>query len=435
MADALRRTREHMLLIDDLVERIAHARFVKTDVSRRRAEHGDPLARGGVLQRFGKRLRRPSGRDKVRLHAVHREPPRRMFPHCGKFMVRKTAYVHLFLHHAIKKDVHAVGRRKSEPIVIAEPFKERVERERHDAPDNAGQGREPAGKERFAHPSDMIGRADDGDPRPARKGALPRLAQQPLAAHFADDGGERRLHLTGDASEFGERTAARLRARRSGFGEQRRGRLRRTSARNKPLRDVLRRSFRHQKNERVPCRGIPCRIRNALLCTRRDDGEGARDAAMRQGNARKFRRRDGGSHARDDAAGGARPCERGKFLPAPSEYKGIAPLETHGERVFVCAADEQGVDLLLRHGVRPRPFSDGNGFAMRGNEGQERLVQQRIVDDAVGAAQELRAPDGDEPLAAARAHQNDAVHTNSSARRSAAPSPKGMLRMTPSFCA
>ena len=157
---------------------------------------------------------------------------------------------------------------------------------------------------------------------------------------------------------------------------------------------------------------------------------------MGDGDARELRGGDGRGHARDDGAGNARFGERRKFLAAPPEHEGVAPLQADGERVFPSARDEQRVDLRLRHAVRTRPLPDADLLAPGRREGEQSFVEERVVDDTVRTPEKLRAPQCDHSLAAARADQNDAVHANASASAEMSRASRyEVKRMTPSFWA
>ena len=127
----------------------------------------------------------------------------------------------------------------------------------------------------------------------------------------------------------------------------------------------------------------------ALAYARRDEGYAARNAALRQRESKlgagRQRRRD----ARHDLVAHAGRLERGNFFLGATEEHRIAAFEANDDRVSLRRVDEPFVDELLRGGVFPAAFADGDLFGA-GGERHRIGMHQRIVEDDVGLREQFR---------------------------------------------
>src|SRR5207247_5787045 len=111
------------------------------------------------------------------------------------------------------------------------------------------------------------------------------------------------------------------------------------------------------------------------------------------------RRRDVRAHPRNDLEGDAVARQRLRLLAAPAEDEGVAALEPHDTAPAPRVPDEERVDAFLGQRVSAARLA-GEDAARPGCLVEEASIDQAIVDDDVGAAQELEATDGDQPRVA-----------------------------------
>ena len=89
-----------------------------------------------------------------------------------------------------------------------------------------------------------------------------------------------------------------------------------------------------------------------------DDGEGRRDAAVRERDAGDRGHRDGARDPRHDLDLDAGVLARSELLAAAAEDVRVAALESHDGLAVAGELHEQRVDRVLRHGVVAGELAD-----------------------------------------------------------------------------
>src|SRR2546425_10203939 len=193
----------------------------------------------------------------------------------------------------------------------------------------------------------------------------------------------------------------------------------------------------HQHDERVH-RGREPRPVDPAPALRRatvpgDDGERGGDAAVGQRDPGVRGRRDGGGHARHDLERDPRARQRLRLLAAPAEDEGVAALEPHDTPPAPRVTDEERVDARLGQRVRAARLAREDATRPR-RLGEETPIHQAVVDDDVGAAQELEAAHGDQPRVAGagtderhRPYAHDVTPRSSRRWRLAASGPRSTM--------
>ena len=150
---------------------------------------------------------------------------------------------------------------------------------------------------------------------------------------------------------------------------------------------------------------------------------------MRQRDARVGRHRDGRRDAGHHLEGNARALERQGLLAAATEHERVAALEPHDPPAASRVGHEERGDPLLRQRVAARGLA-GEDAAGPGRLVEQAGVHQAVIDDDVGAPQEVEAAHRDEPGVARagaderyRAYAHTVTPRSSSRRRLAASRP------------
>lgn len=134
-----------------------------------------------------------------------------------------------------------------------------------------------------------------------------------------------------------------------------------------------------------------------------EHGEVGGVVAMRERDARVIRRGRDGRHARHDLEGNFGLHQRLRLLAPATEDVGIATFEPHDAFARARLGDHQCVELFLGNVLS---FAARNQFAARAGVPEQCRVDQQIVNDHVGALQQIRAAQREQSrIARARAHQ------------------------------
>jgi hypothetical protein len=107
------------------------------------------------------------------------------------------------------------------------------------------------------------------------------------------------------------------------------------------------------------------------------------------------RDRDSRGHARHHLEQDPRGGERLRLLAAPPEHVRVAALQPDHALSFAGEAHQQGVDLLLRHGVVPGLLAHAVESDIRGEVAGERGRRQPVVYHGLGAHEPLPAAQGE----------------------------------------
>jgi len=114
--------------------------------------------------------------------------------------------------------------------------------------------------------------------------------------------------------------------------------------------------------------------------------------AVRDGNAGVSGSRDSRTNAGNDLERDARGVQRLRLFAAATEDERIAALEAYDALTVSCLFDHQARDLVLRHGLHSAALSHEDSLAMRRRQRQDRIADQGIVEQHVGAAKEFSCP-------------------------------------------
>ena len=127
-----------------------------------------------------------------------------------------------------------------------------------------------------------------------------------------------------------------------------------------------------------------------------EESDGGRLAAMRQRErrigARRGRGRDAGHDFKRNPVGG----EMVHLLAEATEDAGVAALESDGQATLPRFADQDGIDLILRHRMDAATLADRNDLRGGGNFGQQGIARQGVMDHDVGLLEQTKPPDGDQ---------------------------------------
>ena len=123
-----------------------------------------------------------------------------------------------------------------------------------------------------------------------------------------------------------------------------------------------------------------------------DYGEVTCQTAVGDGNAGIRGRGDGGADAGHNFKGQSGLRQRKALFPAATEDEAIPPFQAHNLTTGLHAADEERVDLGLRHHIPLVPlFADKDALGLRPNFVQKLLGDQAVVDDDIGCPQQRQA--------------------------------------------
>jgi hypothetical protein len=87
------------------------------------------------------------------------------------------------------------------------------------------------------------------------------------------------------------------------------------------------------------------------------------------------------AYARNDLYRHASRAAGFGFFAAPPENEGVAALEAHHVLPVQRLAHQQGVDLVLRHGVARAALGHGDQLGCRMGHGQDRRIDKPVMDD------------------------------------------------------
>ncbi len=154
----------------------------------------------------------------------------------------------------------------------------------------------------------------------------------------------------------------------------------------------------HEHDERARQRGerspVDIGLRLARLLVRGHDRDLRRESPVGHGHARVGGHGDRRCDTRHDLVRHAGRAQRERLLPAPAEEQRIAALQPHDRRCAAPVLDQTLRRLVLRQRHAARLLARVDQQAPRRGEIEQRISGQAVVDDHVGAAQELagRAP-------------------------------------------
>ena len=124
-----------------------------------------------------------------------------------------------------------------------------------------------------------------------------------------------------------------------------------------------------------------------------DEGDGAGDVAVGDGNARVGGCRDAGGDAGHDLERDAAGAERLGLLTAATEHERVAALEAHDGLALPCPRDELVGDVLLSH--RPaRLLAHVHELGILAGAVERTRGDEAVVEDGVGVRDELDRPHG-----------------------------------------
>ena len=188
------------------------------------------------------------------------------------------------------------------------------------------------------------------------------------------------------------------------------------------MRDRIRRLKTHQENE-CPvklCEGLVVFSRpvRRVAC---DDRKRPRRLPVCDRDTESLGNRNRRAHARHKRIRHGRLPERKDFLAATAEDETVASLETHRSRVFLRAANQNLIYIILRHAVSAEPLAHIDQLRAGLCLIQQSVIDQVVIDDGVRAPQLLESPQRDQAAAAAGPDQYDSsicliVHTHTSPR-------------------
>src|SRR5690348_453481 len=160
----------------------------------------------------------------------------------------------------------------------------------------------------------------------------------------------------------------------------------------------------HEKNNGLGRADLaPVDLLNAVP---RDERYRRRMFTMRQRDAAISRQSQRRGYARYDLERNPRSRQRFHLLAAPPEDERIAALEPHHRLAAPRALDQHSGDLFLSRFMRRALLADVHPLGMRGRQVQQAFARQVIVEDGIGALQNLAALDGNESgIARTRADQ------------------------------
>ena len=122
------------------------------------------------------------------------------------------------------------------------------------------------------------------------------------------------------------------------------------------------------------------------------DGRGR--VAVRDRDARVRRDPDPRGHPRHDLHRDPRGVQVLGLLGPTAEDERVAPLEPDHPAALACVLDQQGVDLLLRHGAVADRLARADPEGGGGGQVEQARARQVVVDHHVGPRQDLGAPAG-----------------------------------------
>ena len=159
--------------------------------------------------------------------------------------------------------------------------------------------------------------------------------------------------------------------------------------------------------------------------------DGGRELAVRDRDARVGRRGDPGGDPRDDLERDAGLQADERLLAAAAEHERVAALEPHHAPPGARMLEQQPVRLLLRYLLPSALLADVEQLGIGPRAGERRGGDQPVVQDHVGAGDQLGGAHGQEPgIARARADEVDRArrHAIAAARASRSAAPAASIR-------
>src|SRR5229473_5153143 len=121
------------------------------------------------------------------------------------------------------------------------------------------------------------------------------------------------------------------------------------------------------------------------------DGDRRCAVAMGNGNARVSRYRNGRTHTRHNLKRDASCSQSQSLLTTSPKDERVAPFQTHHQASLVRIRDEQGIDLLLFHGVTSRFLANKHSPGLRRRFLKEKRTNQAIVDHDISRTKAAQA--------------------------------------------
>ena len=319
---------------------------------------------------------------------------------------------------SVKKGVDSGGRGETDPVVTAQTNQSIVQggiavRRRHDV----DQGK--LYRLRAARPQQggelgrlLAGAGDDDALAGQRPHVVPaqRLAQRHHIAHNGD-GGRLKLRLPDLLHDVPQRPRQRLlppRPRPPAHQGHGGGWV--TPIVHQLKRNLLQVLHAHQKQQRVGGVGnfVPPaasfrlagrarpRLARVVPLMPRDDGKRRSKVTVRHRDARIGRRGDGRRDAGDDNEGDAALPQVLRLLAAAPEHERVAALQPRHALPLLRPLGEQGIDVILPHGVPVRLLADVDALGVGPGIFEQRRVRQPVIHHDIGGLEGLHAADRDQ---------------------------------------
>ncbi len=321
---------------------------------------------------------------------------------------------------AVEERPDPVARREHEPVELAETADRAVERlvivERADLDGGRDQDLGPHRLQGRRRAVGLVDRAGDDDPL-AEQGAVLEPSQRVASRHhLAHDqqgrGPEARLgHPRGKVVERrGDRPLPRERPRLDQGG----GGRARLAQPDQGAADARQAGHAHVDDQGPgePRQGRPVEPavprRRLGVAVPGDERDGRGGVAVRDRHARVGGHADPRRHPRHHLERQARGAQVLGLLRPPAEDERVAPLEPDHPTALAGVLGQDGVDLLLRQRAMADRLARADPQAAGRGEVEQPGAGQVVVDDHLGAAEDLLAPTGEQArVAGAGADQVD----------------------------
>ncbi len=154
-----------------------------------------------------------------------------------------------------------------------------------------------------------------------------------------------------------------------------------------------------------PGEGVEVEVDAPVAGVPGSEGERAGRGAVGQRNARIGCTGEGRRHAGHDFAGDARLAAGRRLLAAAAEHERIAAFQSHHAPALAREADDERIDLVLRHAGGARRLADVDPHRIAGRHRKHLLKNQPVVQDRLRLAEEPRGAQDQEVRARTRADQ------------------------------
>ena len=174
-------------------------------------------------------------------------------------------------------------------------------------------------------------------------------------------------------------------AARAVFDDRRRH-IRRHSCRREAVRHLPERGQPHEEHERSACAHERFKVDAKRLprpCVRGHNVHRRAEIAVRHRDTGERRCGERTRHARQHAERHAVRLQIFTLLTAAPKQIAVAALEADGALSLPRKAHQQGVDLVLRHGVMPHFLADADALRALRDEVEDALVHQTVIYDRV----------------------------------------------------